>query len=428
MADFITKMRIKNLKCFKGEHTLDFANDKGEHCKWNIIIGNNGSGKSTVLAGAGIGATNKIIDLGKEFQIDFPFIPKAFFTEEDWDKSIIRLTMENHCEMEFSQWGESFSIPGRANFNVPAFVYGATRSIIEGLAWEPDHLKFNCNIFGNQSQISSPEEWLLDLHLRELATSKTSKFAKHKKAVIDTLVNVLPDVDAILFPKPKDMDSPSILFSTPYGDVPPDQLSGGYKTLMGWLVDLTRRMFDAYPNSKDPLAEPAIVVVDEIDLHLHPSWQIKLIDYLDERFKQTQFIVSAHSPLIVQSHPDANIILLEREGDGVVVRQDFDHISNWRIDQILSSDLFGTTRLTSKLEQDLVAEHSKLVAKAKRTKAEEKRLQEVCREMETKLPVGQNPEDRELHMMLTNYLREQKAGYSADTSDDKKAAKKASSK
>ena len=108
------------------------------------------------------------------------------------------------------------------------------------------------------------------------------------------------------------------------------------------MVDLAARMFETYPDSKDPLAEPAVALIDEIDLHLHPKWQRDLLGHLTKRFHKTQFIVSARtSPLVVQAAPDANIAVLRREGNHVVIDQDAGSVRGWRVDQILTSDLFG---------------------------------------------------------------------------------------
>ena len=57
------------------------------------------------------------------------------------------------------------------------------------------------------------------------------------------------------------------------GEVRLRQLSFGYQTMMAWVVDIGWRLFERYPKSRNPLHEPAIVLVDEIDLHLHPRWQ-----------------------------------------------------------------------------------------------------------------------------------------------------------
>jgi predicted ATP-binding protein involved in virulence len=153
-------------------------------------------------------------------------------------------------------------------------------------------------------------------------------------------------------------------------------------------------MFERYPESENPLAEPAIVLVDEIDLHLHPKWQRKLISYLTERFPNTQFIVTAHSPLIVQAAADANIVLLRQEGDHVVIDNDVEAIRGWRIDQVLTSDLFGLETARPPKFDTLLAERRKLLGKAKLTKKDEARLKKLEAEIGD-LPVGETPDDIE---------------------------------
>ena len=115
----------------------------------------------------------------------------------------------------------------------------------------------------------------------------------------------------------------------------------GSRTLIAWMADLASRMVERYPDSADPLAEPAIVLVDEIDLHLHPKWQRQLVGELTKRFPAAQFIVTAHSPLVVQAAEDANLAVLRRQGDRVAIDNDVDQIRNWRLDQIYTSELFG---------------------------------------------------------------------------------------
>ena len=87
--------------------------------------------------------------------------------------------------------------------------------------------------------------------------------------------------------------------STPYGSVPLTGLSLGYQTTLAWirLTLASGGSMIGYPESSNPLAEPAIVLIDEIDLHLHPRWQRQIVKYLTQHFPQTQFIATAHSPL-----------------------------------------------------------------------------------------------------------------------------------
>jgi predicted ATP-binding protein involved in virulence len=118
-------------------------------------------------------------------------------------------------------------------------------------------------------------------------------------------------------------------------------LGYGYQTTIAWVVDLAKRLFDRYPNSQNPLTESAIVLVDEIDLHLHPEWQRKIIEFLTHQFPNTQFIVTSHSPLVVQSANKINLVLLKKKGNQVTIsRPQFTTYQGWRVDEILD-ELMG---------------------------------------------------------------------------------------
>jgi len=163
---------------------------------------------------------------------------------------------------------------------------------------------------------------------------------------------------------------------------------------VAWMVDFASRLFDLYPKSPNPLAEPAVVLVDEIDLHLHPRWQRTLMGYLSERFPNTQFIATAHSPLVVQAAQDANIVLLRREGDHVVIENNVEAVRNWRVDQILTSDLFGLESARPPETEKLLEERTKILSKARLTKKDRERLKELEEEIGP-LPTGETPEEIE---------------------------------
>ncbi len=80
-----------------------------------------------------------------------------------------------------------------------------------------------------------------------------------------------------------------------------DQLSDGYKTMLGLAMDLSIRMAIANPDLSNPLATGSIVLIDEVDLHLHPRWQQRVISDLLRTFPKTQFILTSHSPILVES-------------------------------------------------------------------------------------------------------------------------------
>jgi predicted ATP-binding protein involved in virulence len=79
------------------------------------------------------------------------------------------------------------------------------------------------------------------------------------------------------------------------------QLSDGYKTMLALVIDLASRMALANPHLRNPLEAEAVVMIDEIDLHLHPEWQRRVIGDLLKVFPNAQLLVTTHSPYIVES-------------------------------------------------------------------------------------------------------------------------------
>lgn len=389
-----TAITIENLKCFRSKQRIDFSSGDG-HAKWTIILGNNGTGKTTVLQAIYGSLSFKEYAINNEHTIDLPLL---FDTRGAFPKNP-QFKVETHFGKESAfilETGRFAPRHFRSLKQVPIFAYTSGRTLEKSDEWDPEnHISHEDFSSGESQKLSNPSLWLADLHHKKVV-SKSAKFAKHLDTVTETLIRVLPDIADIIFPKPTALDSEPVLFKTPYGNVAPDNLSHGYKTLIAWLIDLVRRMIHRYPRAKDPLAMPAIVLVDEIDLHLHPSWQRKLIKYLDERFKKTQFIVTAHSPLIAQSNPDARIVLLERRGKETIVRQDLDSIKHWRLDQILQSDLFGFETLSSPAESELQEVRRALLRKKRLSATEKKKLEKLNVQLSELVPLGSNDIERRI--------------------------------
>ncbi len=243
-------------------------------------------------------------------------------------------------------------------------------------------------LFNDNAVLLNPEEWLLNADFSSLKGDPKSK--RYLEAVQHTLLAILPEVEGFRSETEGVFDK-RILFKTPFGEVPFTELSLGYQTMIAWLVDFTVRLFERYPDSPNPLAEPAILLVDEIDLHLHPTWQRQLTGFLTKTFPNTQFVVTAHSPLIVQEAADANVFVLKRKGDEVIIEKDPVNVHNWRIDQILTSDLFGLEGARSREAEQTLDRRRELLRKDKLTakeKAELKRLEEDMGE----IPVAETPE------------------------------------
>ncbi len=97
-----------------------------------------------------------------------------------------------------------------------------------------------------------------------------------------------------------------------------DQLSGGYRIMLALAADLARRMAQGNPHLHDPLQSEAVVLIDEVELHLHPSWQQRILADLAKTFPNTQFIVSTHSPQVLTTVKPQNIVELRREQGRIV--------------------------------------------------------------------------------------------------------------
>jgi len=88
------------------------------------------------------------------------------------------------------------------------------------------------------------------------------------------------------------------------------QLSSGFRTMVALAMDLARRMADLNPHLEDPTQSPGVVLIDEIDLHLHPRWQQLVVKGLLEAFPNVQFIMSTHSPQVLTTLREDSILKL----------------------------------------------------------------------------------------------------------------------
>jgi len=131
-----------------------------------------------------------------------------------------------------------------------------------------------------------------------------------------------------------------------------NQLSGGELILIAMIGDLARRMAIENPDSTKPLEGSGIVLIDEIDLHLHPGWQRMIVPKLLEVFPNCQFIISTHSPHVITHVQPESLFLLEQTDSGIVARKPNESYGK-NVDRVLE-DLMGlkTTR-PNEVDSDL---------------------------------------------------------------------------
>lgn len=423
---YFLSLRLENVRCFGEKQTIVFSDSNNKPRQWTIILGDNGTGKTTILRslitllpvinndscfapttsrvvknsnffGKEIGkyfsSNNGImLDLGMTFSVQTNLAEKEKINFE-----LLSFACPFDNSTERFNYYHKMSSSTSLNFSVNCFAYGASRKTGETSLSERDEERSYITLFDETAVLLNPEEWLLQT---DYASKRQSAYKKKRKYELELvkrmLIDVLPDVKNIrlLENEKTRTPKPTVEFYTPYGWVESKDLSLGYRTSMAWMVDFASRMFDRYPESENPLAEPAVVLIDEIDLHLHPKWQRELIDYLTNLFPNTQFIVTTHSPLIVQAAAarDANIVVCRREGDHVVIDQSVEAVRGWRADQILTSDLFELPSTRDTELEKLEKQRREILSKPKLTKADEKKLKTLSAELDD-LRVMENPED-----------------------------------
>lgn len=155
-----------------------------------------------------------------------------------------------------------------------------------------------------------------------------------------------------------------------------EQLSEGYKIVIAMVADLAARMAEANPDMENPLNTSGIVLIDEVDLHLHPRWQREILIQLTEVFPNLQFIVSTHSPVIVVGAAEiAQVVNLNTINDDENLHQNDIQVSN--VGQVLLSDLFGLKYLYSPEWDSKINERDEILAKDVLTPEDEARLTQL---------------------------------------------------
>lgn len=148
-----------------------------------------------------------------------------------------------------------------------------------------------------------------------------------------------------------------------------EQLSDGEKNLIALVGDIARRFAIAYPNSEDPLKENGIILIDEVDLHLHPAWQRLVIPKLVETFPNCQFFISTHSPQVISHVKHWSLFLLKNEDNKLHLESATESFGKTS-DRILV-DLLGVSERPEEIK-DSVSETYNLIEENNLSEAQQK--------------------------------------------------------
>lgn len=409
-AGYFTRLTVAGIRCFGTEQHLDLV-DGERPAKWTVVLGENGVGKTTLLqclwamapfvaepaAGAlagsyARGAVGLAWDVGllragaSSLEMQAVLLVDKPLSSKTIGQPVSARIRSESLRRSFDNY------PGL--LNTLCCGYGALRRSGETSVEAALSNHSAASLFSDDATLISGSEWLLRADYAANSTADERASARRDR-IRAALTDLLPDVrDIRIAGLDKDPPQPRIDVETPYGWVPMRALSLGYRSMIAWIVDLASRMFTAYADSPDPLAEPAIALVDEIDLHLHPRWQREITAHLDRLFPNVQFIVTAHSPLVVQAEGVTNVAVLSRVDDHVEILNDPEQIRGWRVDQILTSDLFGLSSARPVEVERLLERQRELVLLDSPSDAEKAELLDVDAKLSGLAP-GETARDRE---------------------------------
>lgn len=409
---YIKSIEIENIKTFGEISRIDFEKLTGAFSQWTIILGDNGIGKSTLLHCIAWMKPDQNIEINEEEAPDLiinhqeneslerlvrkksnqgiikaTFISGRKFSQSKTVKNFPQFSTTINIEVDKERKLndvklriETKSPEVFKDKEVTIFCYSASRVLGNANITDTYMLDTIETFIEDRTILYDAEEILHTINYARLGASEKEKtrYESYFNKVKALLVHVLPDVGNI---KDIDVTSPKlvdgqmkqgeILLSTKHGkSIPFHEFSLGYKTVISWLIDLSWRLFNKYPESNDPLSEYAIVIVDEIDLHLHPVWQRDIICNLSKVFPNVQFVASAHSPLMVQAAIEHNFAVLKFENESVRIVNEPEGVDGWRIDQILTSEIFGLESARGREYDTLMNRRNLILQKKKITNKE----------------------------------------------------------
>lgn len=348
----IKRLILKNVRCYKSiDLNFEFVGKQDSIRKRTIILGNNGTGKSTILRsialllsgssalGELIGNPNSWIKHGSQFCI----IKGVLETAEGEERRIeLKININDKLSKIISRNQDSLTFIDRAleytERNYLNIGYGIHRRI-GGSGFENKTSIYNsiraenvATLFNSQSSLYPFESWIMDIDYQQ-----GSDGLKRIKKWLNKLI-----------PESKfhsiDKNKKKVLFKNKDGIIDFDQLSDGFQITANWLGDLLYRITKTYSDYSNPTKSRFILLIDEIGLHLHPSWQRTIIQKITNIFPNAQIIATTHSPFVAQQAGEEELYTIIR---GNRNKLDLFHYENdprkLLIHQIIMSDIFGIT-------------------------------------------------------------------------------------
>jgi energy-coupling factor transporter ATP-binding protein EcfA2 len=343
---WLEELRLENIRCFESI-VLKFARTNDAPYPWVTLLGENGGGKSTVLQTLGL------LLSGPEGAQKLLPRPLGWLRNEhqSGNGAFRRLTRSNQI-------------------------------IVPSLEPQARYTNFSTQ-FDEGEPLSIFERWMVYLDYR-IAKEDDTESRRLRDLGVSAIDRLLPD--GVTFDSVT--SEGRILLDVQGEKIPTIALSDGYRSVLALVGDLVWRLFLAFPQSIDPFQEEGVVLIDELDIHLHPLWQRDIAGVLRKQFPRLQFIVATHSPLVAAgAGEDAMTFRFLPEKRGVKVERVPD-VSAMNVDRILQSDAFGLISPYSPQTQEKIDRYDHLTNIEKRTTDQEKEFQLLLDFMEEARPLG----------------------------------------
>lgn len=432
---YITRVVIENIRGFdEGDRNIDisFARPSGQYAGWTVLAGRNGAGKSTFLKSIALAvagpaaaralqesfagwirsgkksatvATQLAFDSCDRFERTGRIPATTFWTGLKWDgeegqePAITEYQLNKKMKQtpERGPWTEEpkgWFVAGYGPFRRLTGHASDAQRLMVG----PNHVPRLVSLFREDASLVEAAQWLKDVYLRRLEKKPGADILERNTI---SLLNdgMLPDGVSI-----ERVDSDGLWVKKDSAILPLRDLSDGYRTSIALVLDIIRHMHKVYGDfqieSQDFDEEdgttsthlivpyPGVVLIDEIDVHLHISWQQRIGYWLKHRFPKVQFIVSSHSPFVCQAADPGGLIRLAAPGEN-----ERTHVASPTLhkrvvlgtaDEAVMSELFGVESTRSPISEQLLRELSVLEAKALRgiaTEQDRKRMKQLQLEL-----------------------------------------------